>query len=106
MAGLLALEFILSNLQVGNAVGLSWSQDVCGTRTPACGSWGALSAQGPRRVHGNLVRARDFPAPPLLPDAEGPVLGPQCHCGLWLVWSWTESSPGERGTSVSSFLTI
>ena len=32
--------------------------------------------------------------------------GPMCHCGLWLGWNWTESSPGERGTGVSSFLTI
>lgn len=39
--------------------------------------------QGPRRVHGNLVRAGGFPAPPLLPDAEGPVLGP--HVPLWAV---------------------
>lgn len=32
--------------------------------------------------------------------------GPTCHRGLWLAWSWAEFSPGERGMSVSSFLTI
>lgn len=32
--------------------------------------------------------------------------GPTCHHGLWLGWNWTESSPGERGTGVSSFLTV
>ena len=42
-----------------------------------------LSAQGPRWAHGSLARAGGFPAPPLLPDAEGPVLGP--HVPPWSV---------------------
>lgn len=105
LAGLLALEFILSNLQAGNAVGLSWSQDVCGTRPPACGSRGALY-----RAHAGCMATWSgqaaFPLPYSFQTQKVLSWGPTCHCGLWPGWSWTESSPGERGTGVSSFLTI